>query len=58
MHRRKKDIKYNKSYLPKNFRINPKIPTARLKLISNFSSTKTENSKTSLLMINGAIYQI
>ncbi|MNR21590.1 hypothetical protein D3C85_1385010 [compost metagenome] len=33
-------------------RIKPKMPSTRLKLMSNFSSTKTEISKTSLLMVS------
>jgi len=45
-------------YLPKNLRMKPKMPEARLKLMSNFSSTNTENSKTSLLMVNRADIQI
>jgi hypothetical protein len=52
---RKQEIMISNFYLSKNLRKKPKIPPTRLKLISNFSSTKTENSKTSLLMINDAI---
>jgi len=43
------------SYLPKTLRINPKMPSTRLKLTSNFSSTNIEISNISLLIVNDVI---
>lgn len=40
-----------KNYLPKNLNTTPQKPSNQLNFRSNFSSTNTENSNISLLMI-------
>ncbi|GAA3984291.1 hypothetical protein GCM10022246_40110 [Pedobacter ginsengiterrae] len=43
-------------YLPKNLNAAPQKPSNQLNFKSNFSSTCTENSNISLLMIKNLIY--
>lgn len=45
-----------KNYFPKNLNATPQKPSNQLKFRSNFSSTNTENSNISLLMIKTSLF--